>query len=243
MGRGWWVWVRAARAAGIAKAVAFALLAACHPLGVGPAPPPPSVDALAALAPGLDPTVLRLALRASRCAARAGLVAEPGLLTVIDYTRPSTEPRLWVLDLTTRTLRHRELVAHGRGTGELYAARFSNDAGSTQSSLGLFVTGAPYVGRHGRSLRLVGLEPGVNDHAVARAIVLHGADYVSAAFAADQGRLGRSHGCPAVRSDVAAAVIDVIAGGTPLFAYYPDPAWLEHSRFLGAACVDDGAKP
>ena len=243
MGPGWWFWARGARAAGIASAVAFALLAACHPVGVGHAPPPPSADALAAIAPGLDPTVLRLALRASRCAARAGLVAAPGRLTVIDYTRPSTEPRLWVVDLTTRTLRHRELVAYGRGTGELYAARFSNDAGSLQSSLGLFVTGEPYVGRHGPSLPLVGLEPGVNDHAVAREIVLHGADYVSAAFAADQGRLGRSHGCPAVRSDAAATLIDAIAGGTPLFAYYPDPSWLEHSRFLGTACVDDGAAP
>ncbi|MEO7438800.1 MAG: murein L,D-transpeptidase catalytic domain family protein, partial [Candidatus Binatia bacterium] len=135
--------------------------------------------------------------------------------------------------------RYHELVAHGRGSGELFATSFSNDAGSKQSSLGLFVTAEPYVGQHGRSLRLVGLEPGTNDHALDRALVIHGADYVSATFAAAQGRLGRSLGCPALRSEVSAALIGEIQGGTPLFAYYPDAAWLERSPFLMGACAAD----
>jgi hypothetical protein len=124
-------------------------------------------------------------------------------------------------------------VAHGRGTGENEARRFSNEPGSHRSSLGLFVTRDTYVGRHGRSLRLLGLEPGVNDRALERAIVLHGADYVSEKFAALHGRLGRSFGCPALALEVAQRVIDVIRGGTPLFVWYPDHAWLARSPFLG----------
>lgn len=219
----------------------LALLAACTALAAtsvsAPAALPAHVAALAEVAPGLDPKVLTLALRAATCAVRRGAIASLGLLTVIDYSRPSTEPRLWVLDVPERRLRHRELVAHGRGSGELHATRFSNDDGSKESSLGLFVTAEIYEGRHGRSLRLHGLEPGINDHAFARALVIHGADYVSPEFAAAQGRLGRSHGCPAVALPVVAPLITTIAGGTPLFAYYPDPTWLASSRFLGA-CAD-----
>ena len=228
------------RALPMILAAALAVLTACGPASAKPSSTlPAGVVGLAAVAPGLDPAVLALALRASSCAARRGLVSALGLLTVIDYSRPSHEPRLWVLDLTTRTLRYHELVAHGRGSGELLATSFSNDAGSQQSSLGLFVTAESYSGQHGRSLRLVGLEPGTNDHALDRALVMHGADYVSAAFAATQGRLGRSHGCPAVRSEVSAALIAEIQGGTPLFAYYPEPAWLERSPFLTGSCAAD----
>jgi hypothetical protein len=192
------------------------------------------LEALAQAAPELDAGVLERALRASRCAERRGLLADADTLTVIDYSRPSTERRLFVLDVETPALVHEELVAHGRGTGENDARHFSNEPGSHQSSLGLFVTLGTYVGRHGRSLRLLGLEPGVNDRAEERAIVIHGADYVSAAFAAFHGRLGRSFGCPALAVEVAQRVIDAIRGGTPLFAWYPDPVWLASSPFLGA---------
>src|SRR4029450_2093558 len=189
--------------------------------------------ALAQAAPDLDPGVLERALHAAACAERRGLLDDPDTLTVIDYTRPSTEPRLFVLDVDAPALLHEELVAHGRGTGENDARRFSNDPGSRQSSLGLFVTQGTYVGRHGRSLRLLGLERGVNDRALERAIVLHGAEYVSETFAALHGRLGRSFGCPALAVEVAQRVIDVIRGGTPVFPWYPDPAWLASSLFLG----------
>jgi hypothetical protein len=194
---------------------------------------PPSIAALARVAPGLDPAVLALALRASACAARHGMLASLALLTVIDYSKPSTEPRLWILDIPRRRLLYQALVAHGRGSGELYATYFSNEAGSQQTSLGLFATGEMYVGEHGLSLRLYGLEPGVNDRAYGRALVMHGADYVSLDFAArNGGRIGRSHGCPALPLELALAVVIEIQGGTPLFAYYPDPGWRESSRLL-----------
>jgi hypothetical protein len=221
------------------RATALLVLAAAC-LAVAPAradeagPERARLAALAQAAPDLDRGVLERALRAAGCAERRGLLEDPDTLTVIDYTRPSTEPRLFVLDVEPPALLHEELVAHGRGTGENDAHRFSNEPGSHQSSLGLFVTQGTYVGRHGRSLRLLGLEPGVNDRALERAIVLHGAEYVSQTFAALHGRLGRSFGCPALAVEVAQRVIDVIRGGTPVFAWYPDPAWLASSPFLGA---------
>jgi hypothetical protein len=226
----------------IALAMVLALdTGGCAARSAPPAPAAPAIAeraaTLARTAPGLDPKVLALALQAAACAMRRGLVTVPGVLTVIDYARPSTERRLWVLDVEHERLLFRELVAHGRGSGDLFATAFSNDDGSKQSSLGLFVTGAAFEGKHGYSLRLHGLEPGINDNALARALVMHGADYMSPEFAAAQGRLGRSHGCPALPLAVATAVIDAIRGGTALFAYYPDPAWLETSRFLGA-CAD-----
>ena len=121
------------------------------------------------------------------------------LLTVIDYSRASTQPRLWVLDLEREQLLFEELVAHGQGSGENFATRFSNADGSHQTSLGLFRTADTYVGGNGYSLRLDGLEAGFNDRARERAIVMHGAPYVSDNNVRTVGRLGRSHGCPALR--------------------------------------------
>jgi L,D-transpeptidase-like protein len=203
---------------------------------------PEIVAGLTKVAVGLDAHVLALAVRAATCAMHRGLVSSLGVLTVIDYSRPSNEARLWVLDVPGRRLLHHDLVAHGRGSGELYATSFSNDSGSKRSSLGLFLTADTYEGAHGHSLRLRGLEPGINDHALERAIVMHGADYVSPKFAAEQGRLGRSLGCPALPIATASEVIDTLQGGTPIFAYYPDAAWLESSPFL-AACSDDSLPP
>jgi hypothetical protein len=198
----------------------------------GPPTPPTLVETLAPLAPGLEPDVLELALEARAAATRAGLVTHPGLLTVIDYSLPSTTPRLWVLDLETEKVLFHERVAHGRRSGENMTTRFSNRPGSLQSSLGLFVTADTYVGRNGYSLRLEGLEPGINDCALERSIVMHGAPYVSDAAAAELGRLGRSFGCPAVGVEVSRPLIDTIKGGSALFAYYPDWRWLAHSAFL-----------
>ena len=191
------------------------------------------VTSLAA-ASGIDEDVLRRALTAHGFAVALGDVdgENATTLTVIDYSLPSTERRLWVLDLDTAEVLFNELVAHGKNSGANRATSFSNESGSLQSSLGVFRTARTYEGKHGYSLRLKGLEPGFNDHAKKRAIVMHGASYVSEAFIAEHGRIGRSWGCPAVPVDVASAVIDVIEGGTLLVSYYPDEDWLESSQYL-----------
>ena len=183
----------------------------------------------------LDPDVLALALTARRCALAAGEVDadHARLLTVIDYALPSTARRLWVLDVTTGRTLYQERVAHGKNTGDDLAVAFSNREGSNQSSLGLMRTAQTYTGKNGYSLRLDGLEPGVNDHVRERAVVIHGAWYAKEAFVAEHGRLGRSFGCPALDDAVAHEVIDTIKDGTLLFSYYPDPDWLASSPWLG----------
>jgi hypothetical protein len=191
------------------------------------------LDRLLQQAPGLSPQVLELALSARDCAAERGATPPAARLAVVDYSRPSTQPRLWLFDLERQRLLHAEHVAHGRGSGGNLAQAFSNVDGSHQSSLGLFRTDDTYYGGNGYSLRMDGLEPGINDRARERLIVMHGADYVDPVQALRQGRLGRSHGCPALRPDVARAVIDDLKHGQLLFAYYPDPAWLAASPFLG----------
>jgi hypothetical protein len=193
--------------------------------------PLPSAEAFAGTH-NLDNKVLRLALGAVACARSAGQVPNDRLLTVIDYSRASTQPRLWVLDLEHEQVLFQELVAHGQGSGENFATRFSNADGSHQTSLGLFRTADTYVGGNGYSLRLDGLEAGFNDRARDRAIVMHGAPYVSEDNVRLSGRLGRSHGCPALRPSIARSVIDTIKQGSLVFAYYPDKRWLQGSRFL-----------
>jgi len=183
------------------------------------------------VAPGLAPKTLEMALRAYDRARKRGEVRRP-ILSIIDYSLPSTEKRLWVLDLEHRRVLFHELVAHGRRSGENEAHAFSNIAGSQKSSLGVFRTGLEYRGEHGRSLRLEGLEPGINDHAAERAIVLHGAPYVSDEFAARFGRLGRSLGCPVVRPAIADSLIETIRDGTLLFASYPDSTYATRSTYL-----------
>jgi hypothetical protein len=180
----------------------------------------------------INPTVFETALHAAANAVQRGDVADPGTLTVIDFSRRSTEKRMWVYDLRSHTLLFDELVSHGRGSGQALATAFSNDAESNRSSLGLYRTGETYMGKHGYSLRLDGLEPGFNDHARQRAIVMHAAEYVNAAAARAQGYLGRSLGCPALRPEIAKSVIDAVKGGGLLFAYYPDPRYLQTSRYL-----------
>ena len=183
----------------------------------------------------VDVDVFDLALSAASCAVRSGEVGQPRTLTVIDYSRPSTEKRLWVYDLNARELLYEELVAHGQGSGANVATKFSNQPDSHQTSLGLFVTDETYVGKNGYSLRLDGLDKGVNDRARDRAIVMHGAPYVSPEFIKANGRLGRSHGCPAVSDAVARQLIDRVKGGGLVFAYHSGADFLKTSRFL-AGC-------
>lgn len=213
------------------------LLAVAAALSVsGPAAADPAAQArllaeLSEQAPALDRRVLAKALGAMQCAVGSGLRAAQRL-AVIDFSLPSSNPRLWIFDLDQRRLLLEEWVAHGQNSGDNHATRFSNVVGSHQSSVGLFRTQESYFGRHGYALRLDGLEPGVNDRARERAIVIHQADYVDPSWIERQGRIGRSQGCPAVRPEVIEQVVDSLKGGQWLFAYYPDPAWLADSAFI-----------
>ena len=183
--------------------------------------PSETVLQFAGLPGGPSRAALGGALTAYRRAVSIGAATNERFLTLIDYTLPSVQPRLWVLDTVAGTIAHRELVAHGRGSGDNLPTSFSNEDGSHKTSLGLFVTAGSYVGQNGYSLRLRGLDPGVNDRAWTRAIVIHGAPYVGETVARQLGRLGRSWGCPAVRPEIARTLIDLIKGGTVVYAYGP----------------------
>ena len=191
----------------------------------------PLLDSLSRAAPGLNKEALRHAVAAMQCAVNNG--AQPAQrLAVIDYSLPSTARRLWIFDLKRQRVLLRDFVAHGRQSGENHATRFSNREGSHQSSLGLFRTAESYQGKHGYSLRMDGLEPGINDRARERAIVIHSAAYVDPALARSQGRIGRSLGCPAVRPEVGRMVVDQLKGGQFMFSWYPDRRWLQSSAYL-----------
>jgi hypothetical protein len=181
--------------------------------------------------------VVEMAFGAASCAVRAGAVSNPETLTVIDYSKPSTEKRLFVYDLRSHDLLYSELVAHGQGSGDNFATHFSNDPNTHATSLGLFVTEDTYIGKNGYSLRLNGLDRGFNDRALERAIVMHGAPYVNPDTVNSLGRLGRSWGCPALRPAIAKQVIDHVKGGSLGFAYYPDQNWLKSSKYLGGCAA------
>jgi hypothetical protein len=154
------------------------------------------------------------------------------ILSVVDFTLASKERRLWIIDLNAKKVIFNELVAHGQGSGNDFATAFSNDDNSHQSSLGFYVTGETYQGGHGLSLRLNGMDNGFNNAALARGIVVHGADYVNNGFIASQNRIGRSWGCPAVNSAISSDVIRTIKGGSCLFIYANDKKYNQTAFWL-----------
>ena len=156
------------------------------------------------------------------------------LLTLIDFSLPSTEKRLWVLDMENNEVLFHTYVSHGRNTGGKMATKFSNENESFQSSLGFYVTAETYYGKNGLSLFLDGKEEGFNDNARSRYVVMHGADYSNPDFITRTGRLGRSLGCPAVPEAEAKDIIGTIKGKSVLFIYHTDPVYQEHSDFLNA---------
>lgn len=187
--------------------------------------------ALTQAAPTLDSKVLSTALSAMQCALNNG--AKPAnRLAVIDFSLPSSDKRLWIFDLQNEKLVLHDFVAHGNRSGDNFATSFSNTNGSHQSSIGLFRTAESYQGKHGYSLRMDGLEPGFNDRARERAIVIHSADYVNPEWIKSQGRIGRSQGCPAVRPEIGRTVVDNLKGGQFMFSWYPDQEWLQSSIYL-----------
>jgi hypothetical protein len=156
------------------------------------------------------------------------------LISIVDFTLPSTTNRLWVIDLAARKVLYNTYVAHGQGSGTDMATRFSNQDGTHASSLGFYVTAGTYNGAHGNSLKLDGMDKGYNDAALRRGIVVHAAEYVSSGNIAGQGRLGRSWGCPAVNPKLAQPIINTIKGGTCLFIYHSSPAYLSTSKWLAS---------
>ncbi|MCB1701659.1 MAG: murein L,D-transpeptidase catalytic domain family protein [Pseudomonadales bacterium] len=176
------------------------------------------------LAPEISPKAVSEAVSAMKCAQKNGVGTTASRLAIIDYTIPSREPRLWVMDLKEKQLLFTEHVAHGQGSGGDVPDTFSDRNGSHQTSLGLFLTDATYQGGNGYSLRLHGLSKGLNESAMQRLIVMHGAGYVNPDAAASMGRLGRSWGCPAVRTEVARPMIDTLKLGQFIYAYGPGTA-------------------
>lgn len=144
---------------------------------------------------------------------------EKNILTIVDFSLPSTAERMYILDLEKRELLFKSYVSHGKNTGDLYAEDFSNVAESNKSSLGFYMTEAPYKGSNGYSLRLAGLEKGINDNAMKRNIVVHGADYANPEMIKTSGRLGRSFGCFAVPVDINHEIIDTIKGRSIIYVY------------------------
>lgn len=151
------------------------------------------------------------------------------ILTIIDFTKPSTKKRMFIIDIKKRKLLIQTYVAHGKNSGLNYATKFSNRKGSLQSSLGFYLTAETYFGKHGYSLMIDGVEKGINDNARRRSVVIHGADYVSEKFIAKNHRLGRSWGCPAVPEKLSKQIIDLIKGGSCLFIYANESDYLTHS--------------
>jgi hypothetical protein len=151
---------------------------------------------------------------------------QPDYLTICDFSQSSKQKRMYIIDMSKDTLLMNTYVAHGHNSGGEYATRFSNKLSSKQSSLGFYVTKNTYRGEHGLSLRVEGLEPGINDKAYRRAIVLHGANYIGNGFT------GRSYGCPAVPSKESKTIINTIKNGTCLFIYHPQKKYLQNSKIL-----------
>lgn len=160
-----------------------------------------------------------------------GLISK-NILTLIDFSMSSNSKRLWVIDLTTNTILYNSLVAHGRNTGDEFAKSFSNSSQSFKSSLGFYATGEIYTGKHGKSLRLDGLEKGINSNARERAVVIHGAEYVSDTFIKSNKRLGRSLGCPAIPMKLTSEIIQTIKDKSCLFIYFPSESYKGISKLV-----------
>ena len=184
----------------------------------------------------LDPKVVRKTLSAIQCARYSGL-EHNNILTIVDFSKPSSEKRLWIYDLEKNKLLFHTYVAHGIKSGLLLPTFFSNKINSHASSIGIYHTNATYIGHHGLSLKLRGLDDEFNQNAYSRNIVVHGAWYVSEDFLKKYGRLGRSWGCPAVPNEIIEPIINVLKDGSLLIVYYPNTKWFVESKYLNCKPV------
>ena len=188
--------------------------------------------------PALDAVVLAYALRGHQQLRTSGMLSNEHILSILDYSLSANRPRFFVIDLKKEVILYKSLAAHGKNSGLEFTHKLSNQIESLQSSLGFFVTGETYQGKHGYSLRIDGVEYAFNHHARVRNIVIHegrnnaGEAYVSKDFVRRLGRLGRSDGCPALEPEQCKAIIDAIRGKSCFFAYYPDPDYFQRSPVL-----------
>jgi hypothetical protein len=180
----------------------------------------------------LSPDVFSKALKGYVYLKYTNRLENDQFLTVLDFSKPSAQKRLWVIDLKGKQVIYNELVAHGKNSGDKVARYFSNSPNSKKSSLGFYVTGETYNGRNRYSLKLRGLEPGFNSNAFARGIVVHGAHYVTQEIAEKQNSVGRSFGCPAVSNEVNRDIVDLIQEGSCLFIYHPQAYYNGKSKIL-----------
>jgi hypothetical protein len=181
----------------------------------------------------INDRAISLAIKGYQKLKEQGKLINHRYLTIADFSKPSSEERLYIIDMESAELVLQTLVAHGKNSGTLFAKNFSNKNESNKSSLGFYITGNTYFGKHGESLRLTGIENGINDKAAQRAIVLHGANYVSNTAISQMGYLGRSQGCPAVPSNQVQQIIHTIQGESCLFIYAPNQDYLNRSKLVG----------
>jgi hypothetical protein len=181
----------------------------------------------------INDQAVRLAIKGYQKLKEQGKLINQKYLTIADFSKPSNQERLYIIDMEATELVLQTLVAHGKNSGTLFAKYFSNKNESNKSSLGFYITGNTYFGKHGESLKLTGIENGINDKAAQRAIVLHGANYVSANTIDQMGYLGRSQGCPAVPTNQVQQIIHTIQGESCLFIYAPNQDYLKRSKLIG----------
>ena len=186
---------------------------------------------------GLPQQAFKIAMQGFNYLATAGKLTNNKIISIVDFSQPSSKKRLFVIDLQKKKILFNTYVAHGVNSGKEYASQFSNLPESNKSSLGFYETAATYAGKNGYSLHLQGLEKGINDKAGIRDIVIHGADYVNEELIHEQGYIGRSWGCPAVPEKLHKPIIDKIKNGTCLFIYSPNKNYLIHSRILKQAAA------
>ncbi|MBC7886855.1 MAG: murein L,D-transpeptidase catalytic domain family protein [Ferruginibacter sp.] len=181
---------------------------------------------------GLSEIAFNYAIKGLGYLNAANIITKRNIVSIVDFSKPSTQKRLFVIDLSSGKILFNTWVAHGRNSGNEYANEFSNLPESHQTSLGFYITMGTYTGGNGYSLRLQGCEKGINDKAFERAIVIHGADYVSNRFINSRGMLGRSYGCPAIPTELSKKIIDVIKNGSCIFLYHPTKKYCTRSKII-----------
>lgn len=191
-------------------------------------------DSLRLGATGLSKQVFDYAMKGFAYLKEKGSIGNTDVVSIVDFSKPSYEKRFIVIDIKNLKVLFNTYVAHGMNSGKEFANQFSNLPESNKSSLGFYITSDTYIGKHGYSLHLNGVEKGINDNAYRRDIVIHGADYVSEANINEQGYIGRSLGCPAVPEKLHKPIIEKIKNGTCLFIFGPDKKYITHSKIINS---------